>query len=90
MPDIRPAIDLIQQTTHAALKPVMEDVMRLCDGNYDAAQMAMYLAHEEIALHALGNAMPTEDEFVRTARGESEEKLRERWLRQQAERAMRT
>ena len=68
-PDIHAAVDLIRQSAATGLKAVVDDVMKVCERDYAAVQTAMFLAYEDIALHALANTVLTEDDFVQAARG---------------------
>jgi hypothetical protein len=88
-PDIHAAVDLIRQSAATGLKAVVDDVMKVCERDYAAVQTAMFLAYEEIALHALANTVLTEDDFVQAGRG-AEESLRNRWRHHQAARAAAT
>lgn len=91
-PHIRAAIDLIQQSAAAGLKTVVDDVLKLCDRDYDTVQSVMFAAYEEIALHALANTVQTEDDFVRAVREmlPPDKVLRKRWRQHQAARAAAT
>lgn len=91
-PHIRAAIDVIQQSAATGLKPVVDDVLKLCDRDYDTVQAIMFAAYEEIALHALANTVQTENEFVRAVREmlPPDKVLRKRWRQHQAARAAAT
>ena len=86
-PKLIEAVELIQTASAVAVATIGDDLATLCNGCVKNGHLAMFTAHNRIALNALAQSGLSEDDFVRAVQqiNPPDELLRQRYRKANAD-----